>query len=206
MRAPSSAPAWPPPRRAGLHEDGVPALSPRCPHVVPALSPCHPRPPARAPQSPGCTGAAGGVRGLKAPTVKAAPQAAPPPAHLRMVAAKPKPGTTPAAVRSSICCHLSQLVNQTWGGGLDWAAAPARCLPQELCTQGQWQPCSEAVLGQDEVAKPEAKPPRFTPQPPSHRAWPSPWVPPGVQQGQRQQPPVLQSRGAVKKALSCQLD
>lgn len=95
----------------------VPALSPHCPRVVPALSPCHPRPPARAPQSPVCTGAAGGVRGLKAPTVKAAPQAAPPPAHLRMVAAKP--GTTPAAVRSSICCHLSQLVNQTWGGG-DW--------------------------------------------------------------------------------------
>lgn len=72
--------------------------------------------------------------------------------------------------------------------------------------QGRWQPRGEAVLGQEEVAKPEAKPPRFTPQPPSRRAWPSPLVPPGVQRGQRQQPPVLQKRGDVKMALNCQLD
>lgn len=72
--------------------------------------------------------------------------------------------------------------------------------------QGRWQPRGEAVLGQEEVAKPEAKPPRFTPQPPSRRAWPSPLVPPGVQRGQRQQPPVLQKQGDVKMALNCQLD
>lgn len=78
-------------------------------------SPCHLWPPARAPQSPGCTGAAGGWHGAAQGTRREGSLAGcSPPAHLRMVAAKPC--TTPAPAQSSICSHLSRLINQTGGG------------------------------------------------------------------------------------------
>lgn len=125
-------------------------------------SPCHLWPPARAPQSPGCTGAAGGVaRGSSRHPQRRQPCRLLPPSSSPYGGSETLHDPGPGAEQHLLPFVTAHKSDRGW----DWAAAPACCLPRELCTQGRGQPCNAGVLGQKEVAKqPEAKLPCLTQQ------------------------------------------